>query len=123
MVVQAMRAEERVREWGGRSDALPSATQVAPAVKDADPSSNAAAIWELAAAAAAQIRVDSLGWINMYRLIEWSLINLYIVPEPPLNFFFSPNSWRLLLLRFWVEDHTLYLGPFFTFQTFLEKKI
>ncbi|EER91211.1 protein DETOXIFICATION 29 [Sorghum bicolor] len=41
---QAMRAEERVREWGGRSDALPSATQVAPAVKDADPSSNAAAI-------------------------------------------------------------------------------
>ena len=44
MVVQAMRAEERVREWGGRSDALPSATQVAPAVKDADPSSNAAAI-------------------------------------------------------------------------------
>lgn len=31
---QAMRAEERVREWGGRSDALPSATQVAPAIED-----------------------------------------------------------------------------------------
>lgn len=45
MVMQAMRAEERVREWGGRSDALPSATQVAPAVEDAaDPSSNATPI-------------------------------------------------------------------------------
>ncbi|CAD6205871.1 unnamed protein product [Miscanthus lutarioriparius] len=42
---QAMRAEERVREWGGRGDALPSATQVAPAVQDAaDPSSNATPI-------------------------------------------------------------------------------
>ena len=40
-----MRAEERVREWGGRSDALPSsAAQVAPAVQDADPSSNATPI-------------------------------------------------------------------------------
>jgi MATE family multidrug resistance protein len=37
---QAMRAEERVREWGGRSDALPSATQVAPAIEDADRLSN-----------------------------------------------------------------------------------
>jgi multidrug resistance protein, MATE family len=38
---QAMRAEERVREWGGRADALPSATQVAPAAEDAGPPSNA----------------------------------------------------------------------------------
>ncbi|CAN6282209.1 unnamed protein product [Urochloa humidicola] len=37
---QAMRAEERVREWGGRNDALPSATQVAPAAEDADRLSN-----------------------------------------------------------------------------------
>jgi len=46
MAVQAMRAEERVREWGGRSDALPSsAAKVAPAVQDAaDPSSNATPI-------------------------------------------------------------------------------
>lgn len=40
---QAMRAEERVREWGGRADALPSATQVAPAAEDAGPPSNASA--------------------------------------------------------------------------------
>lgn len=32
---QAMRAEERVREWGGKNDALPSAVQVAPATEDA----------------------------------------------------------------------------------------
>ena len=45
MAVQAMRAEERVREWGGRSDALPSsAAKVAPAVQHADPSSNATPI-------------------------------------------------------------------------------
>ncbi|TVU46072.1 hypothetical protein EJB05_05590 [Eragrostis curvula] len=31
---QAMLAEERIREWGGRNDALPSATQVAPAIED-----------------------------------------------------------------------------------------
>ncbi|KAK3149985.1 hypothetical protein QOZ80_3AG0225830 [Eleusine coracana subsp. coracana] len=31
---QAMLAEERIREWGGRNDALPSATQVAPATED-----------------------------------------------------------------------------------------
>ncbi|KAF8721860.1 hypothetical protein HU200_022804 [Digitaria exilis] len=37
---QAMRAEERVREWGGRNDTLPSATQVAPAVEDTERSSN-----------------------------------------------------------------------------------
>nr|CAB3498607.1 unnamed protein product [Digitaria exilis] len=37
---QAMRAEERVREWGGRNDTLPSATQVAPAVEDAERLSN-----------------------------------------------------------------------------------
>ncbi|CAL4926287.1 unnamed protein product [Urochloa decumbens] len=37
---QAMRAEERVREWGGRNDTLPSATQVAPAIEGADRLSN-----------------------------------------------------------------------------------
>ncbi|OEL29372.1 Protein DETOXIFICATION 29 [Dichanthelium oligosanthes] len=44
---QAMRAEERVREWGGRDDALPSATQVAPAIEDADRSSNGSQNLEL----------------------------------------------------------------------------
>ncbi|KAL6637263.1 hypothetical protein ACP70R_024835 [Stipagrostis hirtigluma subsp. patula] len=33
---QAMLAEERVREWGGRNEALPSTAQVAPAIDDAD---------------------------------------------------------------------------------------
>ncbi|XP_062211848.1 protein DETOXIFICATION 29-like isoform X2 [Phragmites australis] len=33
---QAMLAEERIREWGGRNDALPSTTQVALAVDEVD---------------------------------------------------------------------------------------
>jgi MATE family multidrug resistance protein len=44
-----MRAEERVREWGGRNDALPSATptRVAPATEDANRLSNGAQNMEL----------------------------------------------------------------------------